>query len=120
MAEQTHKSEVAGTHWDPNQYLKFADHRLRPALELLNRVPLETPRVIYDLGCGSGNVTRLIADRWPAATVYGMDHSSEMLEKASAVPSNVRWVEGDVRTWTPPEAPDLIYSNAALQWGGWP
>lgn len=116
MAEQMHKSDVAGTTWDPNQYLKFADHRLRPALELLNRVPLETPGVIYDLGCGSGNVTRLLADRWPAATVYGMDNSSEMLEKAAAVPSEIRWVEGDVRTWTPPEAPDLIYSNAALQW----
>ncbi len=116
MAEQTHKSDVAGTHWDPNQYLKFADHRLRPALELLNRVPLDTPRVVYDLGCGSGNVTRLIADRWPSATVFGMDNSSEMLEKASAVPSNVHWIEGDVRTWTPSEAPDLIYSNAALQW----
>lgn len=97
MAEQLHKSDVAGTSWDPNQYLKFADHRLRPALELLSRIPL-------------------IADRWPEATVYGMDNSAEMLEKAATVPSNVHWVEGDVRTWMPPEPPDLIYSNAALQW----
>ncbi len=116
MAEPMHKSDVAGTTWDPNQYLKFADHRLRPALELLSRVPLDSPGVIYDLGCGAGNITRMIAERWPAATVYGMDSSSEMLEKAAAVSSEIHWVEDDVTTWTPPEPPDLIYSNAALQW----
>jgi trans-aconitate 2-methyltransferase len=116
MTEPLHKSDVAGTTWDPNQYLKFADHRLRPALELLNRIPLDAPGVVYDVGCGSGNVTRLIAERWPAATVYGMDNSLEMLGKAAATPSDIRWVEGDVRTWTPPETPDVLYSNAALQW----
>ena len=59
----SHPGQIAGTRWDPNQYLKFADHRLRPALELLDRVPLASPAVVYDLGCGSGKITRLMAER---------------------------------------------------------
>ena len=111
-----HQGEVAGTHWDPNQYLKFADHRLRPALELLDRVPLAAPRVIYDLGCGSGHVTRLMSQRWPAAAVHGLDQSPEMLAEAASEPSPVHWLHADIRDWTPPEPADLIYSNATLQW----
>ncbi|MEZ4869523.1 MAG: methyltransferase domain-containing protein [Caldilineaceae bacterium] len=116
MAAQTHRGEIAGTHWDPNQYLKFSDHRLRPALELLDRVPLEAPQVIYDLGCGTGQITRLMAERWPTATVYGLDSSQEMLTKAAAEPSRVQWIEADIGAWSPAEPLDLLYSNATLQW----
>ena len=116
MSEKAHQGNIAGTHWDPNQYLKFTDHRLRPALELLARVPLTLPKVIYDLGCGSGNVTRIIAEQWPSASVYGLDNSTEMLEKASLEPSRIHWIETDVRQWQPDLQPDLIYSNATLQW----
>lgn len=111
-----HQGQAAGTHWEPNQYLKFADHRLRPALELLDRVPLPSPTLVYDLGCGTGQITRLIADHWPAATVYGIDNSSEMLTKAAATPSTVQWQQADIRDWQPATPPDLIYSNATLQW----
>jgi trans-aconitate 2-methyltransferase len=116
MASQTHQGRLAGTRWDPNQYLKFADHRLRPALELLDRIPLPSPQVIYDLGCGTGQITRLLAEQWPDAKVYGLDNSPEMLAKASAESSTVHWIEADIQRWTPDEAPDLIYSNATLQW----
>ena len=111
-----HQGEVAGAHWDPNQYLKFADHRLRPALELLERVPLAEPRVVYDLGCGSGHVTRLMSQRWPAAAVHGLDQSPEMLAEAAGEPSPVHWLQADIRDWTPRRPADLIYSNATLQW----
>lgn len=104
------------SHWDPDQYLKFSDHRLRPALELLDRVPLASPGVIYDLGCGAGNVTRLLAQRWPSAAVHGLDNSREMLAKAAAEPGRIRWVEADIRHWQPEEPPDLLYSNATLHW----
>jgi trans-aconitate 2-methyltransferase len=113
-----HRGDIAGTHWDPQQYLKFSDHRLRPALELLARVPLAAPQLIYDLGCGPGEVTRLIAERWPAATVYGVDNSKEMLAKAAAGGGSVIWRDGDVATWQPDGSPDLIYSNATLHWVG--
>ena len=69
--------------WDPDQYLKFAQPRLRPAVDLLSRIALEAPRTVYDLGCGAGNVTRLIAARWPDAAITGIDDSAAMLEEAA-------------------------------------
>ena len=59
--------------WDPGQYLKFADHRLRPGIELSARVPLNAPATIVDLGCGTGELTRMLADRWANARVTGVD-----------------------------------------------
>lgn len=116
MTTEKRNQKSAQTRWNPAQYLKFSDHRLRPALELLARVPLEAPRVVYDLGCGTGEVTRNIAARWPQANVYGVDSSKEMLEKAKTGGGDVGWVEADVSSWTPADAPDLIYSNATLHW----
>lgn len=111
-----HQGRVAGSTWDPAQYGIFADHRLRPALELLGRVPLADPALIYDLGCGTGGVTQLIAERWPEAETIGVDNSPQMLEQASALSDGIEWVEADIATWEPEETPDLIYSNATLQW----
>ena len=111
-----HAREFAGESWDPAQYLKFSDHRLRPALDLIERVPRAAPGRIYDLGCGSGHITRMLADRWPVATVVGMDNSPQMLAKARATPSRVQWEQGDLEDWRPAEAPSLLFSNAAIQW----
>ena len=111
-----HAREFAGESWDPAQYLKFSDHRLRPALDLIERVPLAEPSRIYDLGCGSGHITRLLADRWPQAAVVGMDNSPQMLAKARATPSRVHWEQGDLAHWQPAEVPSLLFSNAAIQW----
>ena len=102
--------------WNPAQYLKFAQPRLRPALELLARVGLEAPTLVYDLGCGTGALTKIMAERWPAATVIGVDDSSDMLERAAGASSNLRWLRQDIAAWRPDSAPDLIYSNAALHW----
>ena len=65
--------------WDPAQYMKFAAPRFRPAMDLLARVTVEAPKTVYDLGCGAGNVTRLLAKCWPDARVVGVDDSAEML-----------------------------------------
>jgi trans-aconitate 2-methyltransferase len=116
MALQAGPGPRGETTWDPGQYLRFADHRLRPSLDLLARVPLRTPGVVYDIGCGAGEQARMMADQWPDATVYGVDSSSEMLEKSAATPSRVTWQQADVRSWQPATPPDLIYSNAAFQW----
>lgn len=107
---------MTDTRWDPDLYLRFSGHRLRPALELLARVGLTAPAVVYDLGCGAGEIARLMAERWPGANVFGLDSSREMLEKAKAAPSRVRWIEADVKTWAPSEPPDLLFSNAAFHW----
>jgi trans-aconitate 2-methyltransferase len=102
--------------WDPVQYLNFAEHRRRPAIDLLARIPAAAPATVYDLGCGAGNVTRLLAERWPQARVTGVDSSPEMLAKAHAEAPGIAWVEADLAGWTAPAPADVIYSNAALHW----
>jgi trans-aconitate 2-methyltransferase len=102
--------------WDPNQYLKFTDHRLRPALDLLAQIPLGDPRSVYDLGCGPGNVTRLLAERWPNARVVGVDSSAEMLAKARIGAASVAFEQADIARWSPPAPADLLFTNATLHW----
>jgi trans-aconitate 2-methyltransferase len=102
--------------WDPAQYLKFAGPRLRPALDLLQRIDAEAPATVYDLGAGAGNVTRLIAARWPDARIVGVDSSAEMLAKAAAENPTIEWQRADLLTWRPERPADVIYSNAALHW----
>lgn len=104
------------TSWNPDQYRKFGGHRLRPALELLQRVPLESPAAVYDLGCGDGEVTRLMSERWPGARVVGVDNSNEMLSEASEATTRIRWIASDIGEWKPDAPPDLIFSNATLHW----
>jgi trans-aconitate 2-methyltransferase len=104
--------------WDPAQYLKFADHRLRPAIDLLNRIDVADPADVYDLGAGAGNVTRLIRQRWPGARVTGVDASREMLAKAAAAAPDITWQCADLATWRPDRPAAVIYSNAALHWLG--
>jgi trans-aconitate 2-methyltransferase len=102
--------------WDPTQYLKFAGPRLRPAIDLLQRIDVERPALVYDLGAGAGNVTRLLAARWPEAHLVGVDSSAEMLTKAAAEAPQMEWRHADLATWRPDRPPSIIYSNAALHW----
>lgn len=102
--------------WDPGQYLKFSADRLRPALELIARIPLEAPETVVDLGCGPGTVTRILAERWPDARITGLDSSPDMLAEARSGGETIQWVEGDAATWAPEAPVDLLFSNAALHW----
>lgn len=102
--------------WDPAQYLTFAAPRLRPAVELLARIGAERPERVLDLGCGAGNVTALLAERWPDALVTGVDSSAEMLARATADHPGITWVEADLATWEPAGPVDVVFSNATLHW----
>lgn len=106
------------TAWDPAQYLRFADHRLRPALDLLAQVPLEAPAHVVDLGCGAGNITAILKQRFAAADVLGLDGDTAMVQTARGKAPECRFEQGDFADWTPAMPVDLIYSNAALQWVG--
>jgi trans-aconitate 2-methyltransferase len=112
-------AETKGMPWNPAQYLQFAGERLRPALDLLARVPLERPRTIVDLGCGAGNVTKLLGERWPDAHIIGVDSSPEMLDAARAATRGdprYAFVASDLAHWRPEAPVDLVFSNAALHW----
>lgn len=102
--------------WNPQQYLKFAQPRFRPAQDLLARIAFDSPRTVYDLGCGAGNVTRMLAQRWPDAKVIGVDDSAEMLAQAAQEAGGITWQQQSIAEWKPEEPADVIYSNAALHW----
>ena len=102
--------------WNARQYLKFEDERTRPPRDLLAQVPLQSARRVFDLGCGPGNSTELLVQRFPQAEVIGLDSSPDMLRQArERLPSCV-FVEADLATWRPPERTDLLFANAVFQW----
>ena len=107
--------------WNPDQYLKFAGPRLRPGIELISRIPDLDARSVVDLGCGTGELTALLAKRWQKAKVSGVDRSAAMLAKAATADTSIARVEADIAAWASAagdrgERFDLIYSNAALHW----
>ena len=87
--------------WNPTQYLRFGNERLQPALDLLWRIPLENPAIIYDLGCGTGTVIALLKERWTGAKVTGIDSSETVLERAGALDVEVTWQQEDLNDWSP-------------------
>jgi len=102
--------------WDPDRYLTYADERGRPFVELLARVAATAPAEVVDLGCGPGNLTGLLAERWPDAHVVGLDSSPEMIEKAKGLGRSVEYAVADLREWRPERPVDVLVSNATLQW----
>lgn len=103
--------------WDPDRYLTYADERGRPFLDLLARVGAADPRTVVDLGCGPGNLTSLLADRWPGADVVGLDSSAEMIAAATdSAGDRIRFEVADLREWESAEPVDVLVSNATLQW----
>jgi len=120
--------------WDATQYLRFGGERSRPFFDLLARVGAELPGYVVDMGCGPGNLTVVLAERWPSAVVCGVDNSPQMIEAARRrIPASdlrssgsgpvltshapgLSFVLDDVRHWEPQSLPDVIISNAVLQW----
>ncbi len=102
--------------WDPSQYLRYDNERSQPTRDLIAALTDLHPRTIVDLGCGTGNSTALLQQRWPTAALTGVDHSPEMLEQASLSGISATWQQADIAEWQPNEPADLIFSNAALHW----
>ncbi len=105
--------------WDPVKYVQFDDYRDRPFFDLTGRIQADRPRRVVDLGCGPGNLTAILARRWPEAKVVGLDSSGEMLDKAAAQAARHAGLSfrlADIAAWTPPADTDVVVTNAALQW----
>jgi trans-aconitate 2-methyltransferase len=102
-------------HWDVSQYARYADERGRPFLDLVTRIGALAPRRVVDLGCGPGNLTALLASRWPTAKVEGVDSSVEMIARAAPV-AGATFRTSSIEQWQPDADVDVVVSNAALQW----
>lgn len=104
--------------WDPAQYLRFDDERSRPFFDLTARIQADAPALVADLGCGPGQLTAMLAQRWPEAQVRGLDSDPAMIAAAGerAIPGRLSFALGDLRDWKPDGPVDVIVSNAVLQW----
>lgn len=107
--------------WDPEQYTVFADRRARPFRDLTARIRAADPKLVVDLGCGPGNMTRTLAERWPQARVIGLDSSADMVETAQQMAAesgldNLSFDQVDAQRWQPDADVDVVVSNAMLQW----
>lgn len=106
-----------GVRWDPALYGRYASLRLRPARDLLARVPDDLPGgKIVDLGCGNGAAGPAIADRFPDRKIIGVDAAPAMLAEAAATGAYHRCDLADAVDWRPGKPPALIFANGLLQW----
>jgi len=102
--------------WSPTLYARFEDERTRPARDLMAQVPLTDARRIVDMGCGPGNSTELLVERWPGARTVGLDSSPAMLEEARRRLPQATFALADAATWMPEASTDLVFANAIYQW----
>jgi trans-aconitate 2-methyltransferase len=110
------RHRLAANDWSARQYLKFEDERTRPPRDLLAQVPLRSPRRIADLGCGPGNSTELLIERFPEAHVVGIDSSPDMLRQARERLPRSTFVQADLSIWMPEPGTDLLFGNAVFHW----
>lgn len=102
--------------WSARQYSLFEQQRTRPVRDLVAAIPLASVRTAVDLGCGPGNSTEVLAERYADATVTGLDSSDDMLGEARQRLPNVVFERADIGTWQPAQRYDVILANASLQW----
>jgi trans-aconitate 2-methyltransferase len=103
--------------WNPGLYLKYRNERTQPAIDLISKINIAfQPDTILDIGCGPGNSSRALLQRWPNAKLMGIDSSVSMIEKAKAdYPANT-WIVADASDFNPDIKYDIVFSNATIQW----
>jgi trans-aconitate 2-methyltransferase len=103
--------------WNPEQYERFRAEREQPFWDLLPLIDTRPGGRVVDLGCGTGVLTRELHRTVQARDTTGVDQSRAMLHRAAEINEpGLHFTEGDIAVWSPPEAVDVVFSNAALQW----
>jgi trans-aconitate 2-methyltransferase len=103
--------------WNPEQYNRFRAERQRPFHDLVALIRPRPRLRIVDLGCGTGETTRLLHEHLAAGETLGIDSSESMLAEsaAHAVPG-LHFERRDIAAFDAAGAFDLVFSNAALHW----
>jgi trans-aconitate 2-methyltransferase len=101
--------------WNPTTYAGFRAERRRPVEDLIARLPRADYASIADLGCGSGQSTEPLAERFPDARLYGIDSSEPMIAAARQRLPGISFDLGEIALWSD-RSVELAFSNAALQW----
>ena len=102
--------------WNPGLYLKFRNERTRPSIDLVSRIDMPDPHEIIDIGCGPGNSTEILSERWPDCRITGIDNSAAMIEQARSDYPSINWEIADASKLDAVKKYDIVFSNAALQW----
>jgi trans-aconitate 2-methyltransferase len=102
--------------WNPEHYLKFNKERIQPSIDLVSRINLKEPKRIIDIGCGPGNSTQILKQKWANSEIVGIDNSPAMIEKAKSDYPDQNWILLDAGNDEIPGKFDLVYSNATIQW----
>lgn len=110
------KKKVEKNEWNPEQYLQFKSERTQPTIDLVSRINISNPLSIIDIGCGPGNSTQILVNRWPDSEVVGLDNSNTMIEKARQDYPCQKWIVDNAENIDQDSKYDLIFSNATLQW----
>jgi trans-aconitate 2-methyltransferase len=115
MKADRHYRDAAMT-WSAAQYVKFEGERTLPARDLVARIPLAEVVSAADIGCGPGNSTKILRERYSQARIVGVDSSPDMINAARKCLPDIAFEVADIREWRPKEPLDVILANAALQW----
>lgn len=99
--------------WNPDQYLKFSDERTQPCRDLAFRVALPHVNTAIDLGCGPGNSTQVLAERWPSTQITALDSDTSMINAAIESHPRGRWITGDIAKWAAGEPPNEAAEKSA-------
>jgi len=104
--------------WNADQYLKFVEERTRPCRDLVSALEVSNVRRIIDLGCGPGNSTNVLAERWLDAEIIGLDNSAAMIKAAREERPDRTWMTSDISEWASNDGEpfDVVFANAALHW----
>jgi trans-aconitate 2-methyltransferase len=103
--------------WNPDLYLKFRNERTQPSIDLIRKIDISfQPKSMLDIGCGPGNSSQALLERWPKAILTGVDNSEKMIEAAKKSYPNNTWIVADASKYTTSVKFDIVFSNATIQW----
>lgn len=102
--------------WNPNLYMQFRSERTQPSIDLITKINPADPKSIIDIGCGPGNSTQMLVNRWPKAQITGLDSSPAMIKNAKQNYPNQKWIVADALVYNSEIEYDIVFSNAVIQW----